>query len=189
MLADQFGLADVAHRARPLRLLRRPTCAGARAAYEAEAPVRVLFESGVGRERAGRAGRHVRARRSTSWPPAEAEAATWYLGADGTLTPAEPGRADAARRRRRVPLRPRGRRPPTLFGGTGDYPLLDPAVERTDWTRFDPGEELSYLTEPFAEDTVFAGPGYADLFVAVRRRPTCTCRCRCRRCAPTAPST
>ena len=35
-----------------------------------------------------------------------------------------------------------------------------------DWTRFDPGEELSYLTSPFAEDTVFGGPGYADLYVA-----------------------
>ena len=53
----------------------------------------------------------------------------------------------------------------TLFGGTGDYPLLSPTWD-TDWTRFGPGQELSYVTDPFAADTVFAGPGYAEVFVA-----------------------
>ena len=34
-----------------------------------------------------------------------------------------------------------------------------------DWQQPDEGDGLSYLTEPFEEDTVLAGAGYADLWV------------------------
>ena len=59
-----------------------------------------------------------------SWPSDEAEPATFYLGGDETLTTDEPGRADegAVDAFRFDPEAGAA----TLFGGTGDYPLLDP---------------------------------------------------------------
>ncbi len=44
--------------------------------------------------------------------------------------------------------------------------MFDPLWSEAEWSQFDEGEVLSYLGEPFAEDTVFAGPGYADLWIA-----------------------
>jgi uncharacterized protein len=162
VLAGQFGLRDVV--IEPDRFTDfGDDVAGARAAYEAEQPVHVAFESGSGANEVGEPGGTF-SLDFDSWPTDEAQPAEYFLGPDETLTGEEPARstqgaADAFR------FDPDAGGS-TLFGGTGNYPLLAPVWSGADWTRFDPGEELSYLTEPFAEDTVFAGPGYADLFVA-----------------------
>jgi uncharacterized protein len=160
LLADQFDVADV--ELGPDRFAGHGTdVAAARAAYEAEQPVRVLFESGIGADEVGEPGGTF-AVDLPSWPPPEAQPTTLYLGADEALGTERPsghgGGVDAFR------FDPDAGAA-TLFGGTGDYPLLS-RVWETDWTRFDAGEELSYLTAPFTEDTVFAGAGYARLFVA-----------------------
>jgi uncharacterized protein len=160
VLADQFRLADV--ELAPDRFAHLgDDVAGARAAYEAEAPVHVMFESGIGANELGEAGGTFDLDLE-SWPTDGARAATFYLGADESLTPERPGRGSAGSDAFRFDPEAGGS---TLFGGTGDYPLLDPLWD-VDWTRFDPGEELSYLTDPFTSDTVFAGPAYARLFVA-----------------------
>ena len=161
VLADQFDLADV--QLGPDRFAAYGSdLVAARAAYEAEKPVRVQFESGMGANEVGEPGGTF-ALDLDSWPAPESEPATLYLGPDEALTPGErprrdPGGVDSFR------FDPDAGGA-TLFGGTGDYPLLA-RVWNVDWTRFDPGEELSYLTAPFEQDTVFAGPGYARLFVA-----------------------
>ena len=101
---------------------------------------------------------------STRGPPGDAEPVTWYLGDDEHLTPDEPGRrSDGDADRFRFDPEAGGA---TLFGGTGDYPLLDPVWTDADWTRFGDGEELSYLTEPLTDDLVVAGPAVADLWVS-----------------------
>ena len=161
VLAEQFHLADTV--IEPDRFADYgDDVDGARAAYEAEPEVRVAFESGSGSNEVGEPGGTFSIELD-SWPSDEAEPATFYLGGDETLTTDEPGRADegAVDAFRFDPEAGAA----TLFGGTGEYPLLDP-VWTTDWTRFDPTEQVSYLTEPFAEDTVFAGAAYADVFVA-----------------------
>lgn len=161
VLADQFGLADV--ELGPDRFAHYgDDVAAARAAYEAEDPVRVVFESGIGANEIGEPGGTFELGLE-SWPTGATEATALYLGPDEQLTPARPrhrgeGGVDAFR------FDPDAGGS-TLFGGTGEYPLLS-RVWNVDWTRFDPGEELSYLTAPFATDTVFAGPGYAELYVA-----------------------
>jgi uncharacterized protein len=137
--------------------------ASALAAYEAEDPVRVIFESGLGENEIGEQGGTFELGLE-SWPTADAEPETWYLGADERLTTDEPrDRADDAADRFRFDP---DAGDATLFGGTGEYPLLDPVWADADWTRFGPGEELSYLTEPLEDDLVVAGPAYADLWVA-----------------------
>jgi predicted acyl esterase len=160
VLADQMNIADA--RLEPDHYASfGDDLEGARDAYEAEPPVRVVFESGLGENEVGEAGGTFEVGLD-QWPSADAEAVTWYLGAGGTLVAEAPERrAGGVDSFRFDP----GAGGATLFGGTGEYPLLSPLWD-TDWTRFAAGDELSYLTGPFAEDTVFAGPGYADLYVA-----------------------
>jgi predicted acyl esterase len=161
VLGSQFGLADTT--IEPDRFTEfGDDVDGARAAYEGEPEVRVSFESGNGGNEVGEPGGTFTIELD-SWPTDDAEPETLYLGDEGSLTGDEPVRADeGAVDAFRFDAEAGGS---TLFGGTGEYPLLDP-VWTTDWTRFEPEEQLSYLTEPFAEDTVFAGAAYADLFVA-----------------------
>ena len=162
VLADQFDLADV--ELGPDRFASfGDDVAAALAAYEAEPPVRVQFESGMGANEVGEPGGTF-ALDLDAWPAPEAEATTLYLGADETLTADRPrGRDAGGVDSFRFDPDAGGT---TLFGEAGrDYPLLARLWD-VDWTRFDDGEELSYLTAPFDDDTVFAGPGYARLFVA-----------------------
>jgi uncharacterized protein len=160
-LADQFDLEDV--ELGPDRFAHfGDDVEGARAAYEAEQPVRVLFESGIGANEIGEPGGTFQLDLG-AWPPPAAEATTLYLGADESLTPDRPRRrGDGGVDSFRFDPEAGGS---TLFGGTGSYPLLARLWE-FDWTRFDADAELSYLTAPFEEDTVFAGPAYAHLHVA-----------------------
>jgi uncharacterized protein len=160
LLADQMGLQDFT--LEPDRFASYgDDVDGALADYESRPPVRVVFESGLGANEVGEPGGTFELGLD-AWPPPDAEPATWYLGADESLTADEPARAAGGADSFRFDPDAGGA---TLFGGTGDYPLLSPTWD-TDWTRFPAGDELSYLTEPFTEDTVFAGPGYADLYVA-----------------------
>ncbi|MGH9111106.1 MAG: CocE/NonD family hydrolase [Acidimicrobiales bacterium] len=160
VLAGAFGLDDV--ELEPDRFARfGDDHAAARAAYEAEDPVRVIFESGIGENELGEPGGTFELGLD-SWPAPDAAAATWYLGDGERLVAEKPGRGAAADSFRFDPDAGAS----TLFGGTGDYPLLDPVWSDAEWTRFGAGEQLSYLTGPLGDDLVVAGPGYADLWLA-----------------------
>jgi uncharacterized protein len=162
VLAEQFHLRDIELEAD--RFARfGDDHAAALAAYEAEDPVRVLFESGIGENEIGEQGGTFELGLD-SWPTGDADRVTWYLGDDERLTPERPGRRnDGDADRFRFDPEAGGA---TLFRGTGEYPLLDPVWTDADWTRFGEGEELSYLTDPVADDLVVAGPAVADLWVS-----------------------
>ena len=160
ILAAAFGLQDT--ELEPDRWYERygEDFAAARDAYEDEDDVRVVFESGIGRNELGEPGGTFELTFDT-WPPPRSEATRWYLGADESLRDRRPrrrrGGADA------FSTDP-GAGATTIFEEQ-PYELLAP-VWSFDWTRFGEGEELSYLTEPLAEDLVVAGPGWVDLWVA-----------------------
>jgi uncharacterized protein len=162
VLAGQFHLRDI--ELEPDRFARfGDDHAAALAAYEAEDRVRVLFESGIGENEIGEQGGTFELG-FDSWPTGDAEPVTWYLDDDERLTPDKPGRrSDGNADHFRFDPEAGGA---TLFGGTGDYPLLDPVWTDAEWTRFGEGEELSYLTEPLADDLVVAGPAVVDLWVS-----------------------
>jgi uncharacterized protein len=162
VLAGQFHLRDI--ELEPDRFARfGDDHAAALAAYEAEDPVRVLFESGIGETEVGEQGGTFELGLD-SWPTGDAEPMTWYLRDDERLTRDKPGRrSDGDADRFSFDPDAGGA---TLFGGTGDYPLLDPVWSDAEWTRFGEGEELSYLTPPLADDLVVAGPAVADLWVS-----------------------
>jgi len=162
VLAQVFELDDVD--LGPERLYDRfgTDYAAAKAAYEAEDPVRVVYESGIGADELGEPGGTFEETFPT-WPPPQARPTTWYLGAGGSLRPTLPTDAagsgvDAFR------FDPRAGQT-RLFPG-GDYPLFDPLWGDAEWTQFAPGDVLSYLSEPVDEPLVVSGPGYARLYVA-----------------------
>ena len=128
------------------------------AAYESEPTVRVLFESGGGGPEPGAPASRFEAS-FDAWPPPSAEGRSFYLGADGTITDAAPSSSGIDSY-----LHDPDAGGSTFFGPSG-YQLLVPLWD-IDWTEFPAGRSLSYLTAPLTEDTVVAGPGYADLWFA-----------------------
>lgn len=127
--------------------------------YEDEPKVRVLFENGAGGVAPGSPTARFEASFPT-WPPRRFEARRWYLGDDGALSP----------RRGRRPAIDRFENDPaagdlTFFADPDDYELLAPTWD-FDWQDPKPGSALSYLTAPMEADTVLAGAGYAELWVA-----------------------
>jgi predicted acyl esterase len=161
LLADQFDLEDTT--LEPDRLYDRfgTDHAAARSAYEAEDPVRVVFESGAGADEVGEPGGTFELS-LPSWPAPDVEPRRWYLGGDETLAGERPGRRSRGTDAFRFDAEAGGM---TLFGGTGEYPLLARVWDGAEWTRPGPGEELSYLTEPLRDDLVVAGAGYAHLWL------------------------
>ncbi len=153
--ANQFQMQDFEFPDDRFSAYSEDQYSDALAAYEAEQPVRVLFESGAG----GPPGEPIHRFEAAydTWPPPEAQPQTWYLDAPGLLSDS-PGASgidawifdpDAG--------------PSTFFGPAG-YQLMVPLWD-IDWTPFAAGNVASYLTPPFAEATVLAGPGVADLWV------------------------
>ncbi|MCA9517478.1 MAG: CocE/NonD family hydrolase, partial [Myxococcales bacterium] len=133
--------------------------AGVRAAYEAQKPVRVLFESGAGN---GQPGAPV-ARFEASWdawPPPDAEERVFYLGPDGTLTDDAPIAADGG-----IDTYEHDADAGAVgFFGPRGYELMKRLWDIR-WTQFPEGKSLSYVSAPLAEDMVLAGPVYADLWM------------------------
>lgn len=153
--ADPFGVVGYAFPAD--RFDPDDDVASVRAAYEAEPPVTVGFESGAGAPEAGPPTWRFSAT-YPAWPPLDAAPIGWFLAADGALVdaaPAVPG-ADA------WTFDAEGGSD-TFFGPRG-YELLVPLWD-VDWTRFAAGDVLAYETAPADEDLVLAGPGILDLYV------------------------
>lgn len=156
---DFFGAPDLAFEPDRFADYDDSDLEGVLEAYEAEPPVRVLFENGAGAETPGSPQARFEAT-FDAWPPPNATPRTWFLGDEGTLVDDAPG-TDAADTFANDPDAGQD----TFFADdSGDYPLLAPTWE-FDWRQPDQGEGLSYLTEPFATDTVVAGAGVADLWV------------------------
>jgi predicted acyl esterase len=127
-------------------------------AYEQEPTVRVLFESGAAPDQP--VGTPVARFEASypSWPVDSAPSRKWFVGPEGQLLDSapEPEGADSWR------FDPEAGTS-TFFGPAG-YQLLAPLWD-IDWTRFGPGDVASYVTQPFGESTVIAGPAIAELWV------------------------
>lgn len=139
------------------RFTEYPSFDEALAAYEAEPSVRVLFESGAAFEQAGAPGSRFEATYD-QWPTPEAEPVAWYLGPEGTLQEAAP-EEEGADQWRFDPVAGGE----TFFGPAG-YQLLEPLWD-IDWVPFAAGEVASYVSAPFDESAIVAGPGIAELWV------------------------
>ncbi len=131
--------------------------AAAKAAYEAEDPIRLLFEVGAGGPSAGTPVARFETS-LTTWPPPEAAPITWHLAADGVLATTPPATAGADAWR----FDPEAGE--TTFFGPRGYELLRPLWD-IDWQPFPEGASAAYLTAPFAAPAILTGPGIATLWV------------------------
>jgi predicted acyl esterase len=127
----------------------------ARAAYEAEAPVRVLFENGGRADQPG-APYPTFIGEFDAWPIPATTATTWHLGAGGALTD-EPG-AEAVEEYTYDTSRSQQN---TLGEGGNPWEAL-PAWS---WEPPAEGTSLAYATEPLGQTLVMAGPGRVDLWL------------------------
>lgn len=145
----------------PERFLDEPDVASARAAYEAERPIRLVFENGAGDPDQPGAPVPTAEVRVDSWPPAGTRPVAWYLQPDGSLDTAEPDEDDAsASRFRHDPQLARTR---TTVGDSETD--LFAALPAYDWRQEPEGSAAVFLTPPLDDDVVLAGSASADLWV------------------------
>ncbi len=129
----------------------------AKAAFEAEPPIRIIFESGAPEDVEPGAPQGAFEARFDAWPLPETVATRWYLQPDGALAP-EPPDADggASAFVHDAEAGARG----TL--GSGGVNGLQP-----DWAWRPPaeGDAVTFATEPLADDLVMVGHGSVDLWL------------------------
>jgi predicted acyl esterase len=130
---------------------QQPTYAAARAAFEALAPVRILFDNGAG----GPPGSPLPGfeRSFARFPLPGTHARSWYLNEGGSLTASEPATGTDTFKWRA------SARPPTNFTGNTGAGGLWTATPAYDWTPNPPGTALSYQTAPLNTTTTVVGTG------------------------------
>ena len=140
----------------PERFGAYETHEAALAAWMAEPQVRMIFESGAGKDAGAPEGAFELT--AQSWPPPEQEAKSWFFHADGTLQAAAPTDESAASEFTHDPEA--GQRG-ILTQGPGIWSRA-PAY---DWKQPAPGSAVMFESDALAEDLVMAGTGSVDLWI------------------------
>jgi predicted acyl esterase len=129
----------------------------ARATFESEPPIQVLFEEGAARGAVPGTPQPRWIESYDAWP-VPATATSWYLGPD-TLGP-EPPSATGSSSYTADP----DALPATFFDESSGGSVW--AYDVTwDWRQPPPGTAAAFISEPLTEDTVIVGSGSADLLV------------------------
>jgi uncharacterized protein len=135
------------------------TYADALAAFEADEPVRILFEQGGSAAFApGTPEPHFVAE-FDQWPLPSAVTTLWGLSDGGTLVAGEEGTGTATDSYTADPTA----LPATFYSGDGNGVWR--ADVQYDWKPLPDGTGLGYVTPPLDTDTVIAGAGSVDLWV------------------------
>lgn len=133
----------------------------ARAAYEADKPVRLVFESGAADPEQPGAPGGTAEYRFDEWPPADVTAKSFYLGPDGTMTDAEPtAAADSATR---YNFDGKLAETVTLPGDSTSEAFL--ALPNYKWNQEPAGSAAVFVSSPLEEDLTMAGGASADLWI------------------------
>ncbi len=129
------------------------------AAFEADKPVRVLFEQGANPDFSAGTPEPYFTREFDSWPIPTAQATTWGLDEGGTLQPDAAGQGTGDDEYTADP----SALPPTFY--TGDGNGVWRADVTYDWKPLPDGKGVGYVTPPLDADTVIVGAGSVDLWV------------------------
>jgi predicted acyl esterase len=145
----------------PVRFTEYATAAEARKAYEAEAPVRLVLESGSENPAQPGAPGGSAEYRFDQWPPPDVEATPFYLGADGSMSADEPGSTDvqAVRYNFDATLAKKV----TLPGDNVDDAFK--ALPAYNWEQEPAGSAAVFVSPPLPDDLTLAGPASADLWI------------------------
>jgi uncharacterized protein len=145
----------------PDPIQQQPTYDLAKAAFEAQPSIRVLFDNGAGNPNPGWP--YPAFERSfSSFPIPGTAARSWYIAPGGALASQPPSKnaADGFTWDARA-------RPLTDFTGdtgAGDGGLWT-ATPNYQWTQDPPGSAVAYVTPPLSNDTAVIGAGAVDVWV------------------------
>lgn len=126
------------------------------AAYRAEPPLRVIFESGGGDDPGAPQGRFEKS--FSRWPVDGLQVLRYYFHADGSLSGTSPVETDSASS---FKLDPEAGKRVTLSPGAN----LRDKLPQYDYRPLKEGHAVAFLTEPLAEDLALLGTGSADLWL------------------------
>lgn len=152
----------------PQRLLDAGSIEAARAEYGKEAPIRILFESGAGDTTQPGAPVPTVTAHTTTWPPPGTRPERFWLGPDGTMASTKPTESPTAGQDQsdagasRFAVDPKLAERTTFDESTGS---IFHALPKYDWQQEPDGSAAVFVSEPFAEDQVFAGSASADLWI------------------------
>jgi predicted acyl esterase len=133
------------------------------AVYQAEPPVRVLFENGAGDPTNLGAPFGDYTISFPSWPPPDAKPTAWYFAPDQRLTATAPRIADASGRASTSYVYDPTAKPATDFSGSTS--AIWAAHPNFDWRVLPLGKALAFDSSPLSKTTVMAGPGSVDLWL------------------------
>ncbi len=146
------------------RYVNYTSVAAAKADFEKDPHVRLLFDNGAGPQGAGSIGSTWELDYS-AWPPKQARVTRYFLGASGSLG-AKPSKSGSAGYTADPNARPRQ----TLAGnGAEDAWKAQPPYN---WAPLAAGKGLGWITGALAKDTVIAGPSSLDLYVKSSAKDT-----------------
>jgi predicted acyl esterase len=156
---EAMGIPGVTLPPDPIQL--QPTYSLARAAFENQKPVRVLFDSGAGGLSPGRPYPGFE-KSFERFPVPGTEAKAWYLSPAGALSSSPPPAAGADEFTWDADALPK-----TDFSGdtaAGEGGLWT-ALPPYHWEQSPPGSAVSYLTAPLGADATVVGAGAVNLWV------------------------
>ncbi len=154
-----MGIQNVQFPPDPIQ--NEPTYDGAKAAFEAQPPIRILFDNGAGGESPGMPVPGYE-RSFADWPVPGRTARTWYFGAGKKLldAPAAAAGADG------FTWDAKARTLTNFTGNTGAGANgLWTATPPYKWLEPPPGSGVSYTTEPLSENVTVVGGGSVDVWV------------------------
>ncbi len=135
-----------------------PDLASAKAAFEAQKPVRILFDNGAGDTPYKPVPGFERS--YGDFPPANMKPESWYFSGNGKLKGKPGSGAD------QFTWDPTARPPTDFTGDTGSGTNgLWTASPSYDWSQNPDGTALSYVSAPLAEDTTVLGAGEVQVWV------------------------
>jgi hypothetical protein len=161
---EAMGISGVTLPPDPIQ--QQPTYETALAAFEAQKPIRILFDSGAGKSPAGQQspGHPYPGFEQSfdAFPVPGTQAKAWYLGPGGSLSDGAPAASGADEFTWNA-----GALPKTDFSGdtgSGDGGLWT-ATPAYHWEQSPPGSAVSYLTAPLGADTTVIGAGAVEVWV------------------------
>jgi len=156
---EAMGIAGLTLPPDPVQL--QPTYAGALAAFEAQKPIRVLFDSGAGGLSPGQP--YPSFEESFSeFPIPGTKAKAWYLAPGGKLAAKAPAGLAADGFSWNAGALPLQDFSGDTGSGEGGLWTQTPTYR---WEQSPPGSAVSYVTEPLSEDTTVIGGGAVNVWV------------------------
>jgi predicted acyl esterase len=160
---EAMGIAGVTMPPDPIQ--EQPTYDGALAAFEAQKPIRVLFDNGAGGSQPGEPQPGFE-RSFARFPIPGTKARSWYLGSGGALGHRKPAKAGADKFKWDAAARPL-----TDFTGstsTGDNGLWT-ATPKYGWRNPPTGSGASYVSGKLSKDATVIGAGAIRVWVRSSR--------------------